>query len=150
MRINVRRGLFRLWIIFACLCILVVGIVSSGSIREEFEKASERKSWGRGDILLVPVDCSDARGSLSSDYSKEGDGRCWYEMPKFRAQYSEYKDLTDDQLSDGLYKKAGIALTPIRPWKKVMQAAGIAVGVPLAVLILGGSMIWALSGFRQT
>jgi hypothetical protein len=104
--------------------------------------------WGWA--LMVPVDCSEARGKLSSDYSKEKDGLCWYEILKFRAQYTEYKDLNDDQLSNRLYGKLGIPLTPIRPWTKVMQAAGIALGGPVAVLILGWSLMWAFSGFRHT
>jgi hypothetical protein len=98
---------------------------------------------------MVPVDCSEARGKVLSDYSKEKDGLCWYEMPKFRAQYTEYNDLKDDQLSDRLYKKAGIPIMPIRPWSKVTQAVGIALGVPVAVLIIGWSLVWAISGFRN-
>ena len=147
MRINVRRGLFRLWIIFACLWVVAVVLASGDAIREGFKKASVAKEvsdW----VALVPVDCSGARGTLSSDYSKDKDGRCWYEMPKFRAQYTEYRDLNDDQLSERLYRKAGIPLTPSRPWTKVMQTAGIAVGVPMAVLMFGWSLMWAFSGFR--
>jgi hypothetical protein len=148
LRINLRRGLFRLWIILACLFVITVGIASTGGIRDEFKRASTTNKWGWA--LMVPVDCSEARGKLASDYSKAKDGLCWYEMPKFRTQYTEYKDLKDDQLSDRLYEKAGIPLTPIRPWTKVMQAAGIALGVPVAVLILGWSLMWAFSGFRHT
>jgi hypothetical protein len=147
LRINLRRGLFRLWIIFACLFVFAVGIASTRGIREEFSKASTAKKWGWA--LVVPVDCSQARGEVGSDYSKEKDGLCWYEMPKFRAQYPEYKDLNDDQLSDRLYGQAGIPVTPIRPWTKVTQAAGIALGVPVGILILGWSLMWALSGFRH-
>ena len=88
-RINVRRGLFRLWIIFACLFAIAVGVASSGGIREEFRKASVTKEmWSRFGTLvptdsLVPTDCSLARGNPWSDYSKESDGHCWYEMTKF-------------------------------------------------------------------
>ncbi len=131
-----------------CLFVIAVGITSTSGIREEFKKASTANKWGWA--LTVPVDCSGARGVESSDYSKEKDGLCWYEMPKFRAQYTEYKDLKDDQLSDRLYEKAGLPLTPARPWTKMLQATGVAVGIPAAVLILGWSLMWALSGFRHT
>jgi len=52
--------------------------------------------------------------------------------------------LDDDHLSDALYQKAGITVThtPIRPWNKLAQAIGVAVGVPLAVLVLGWSLLW--------
>lgn len=106
MIINLRRGLFRLWIIFACLFVIAVGIASTQGIRDEFRKDSITNKWGWA--LMVPVDCSEARGKVSTDYSKEKDGLCWYEMSKFRAQYTEYKDLKDDQLSDRLYEKAGL------------------------------------------
>jgi hypothetical protein len=145
--IDIRRGSFRLWIVFAVLFVIAVGVESSGGIREEFNKASLTKEM-TGFTPLVPVDCSKARGYVSSDYEKR-DGRCWYEIPKFRALHAEYKDLNDYDLSERLYKKAGIPLKPIRPWTKVTEAAGLAVGVPLAVLMLGWSLIWAFSGFRR-
>jgi hypothetical protein len=148
LKINLRRGLFRLWIIFACLFVISVGIASSDGIRDEFKRKASTKNQ-RGFTLMVPVDCSKARGELPSDYSKEKDGLCWYEMPKLRTLYTEYKDLNDAQLSDRLYAKAGIPLTPSRPWTKVMEATEIALGVPAAVLILGWALVWAFSGFRQ-
>lgn len=48
-------------------------------------------------------------------------------------------------------------LTPVdydpfapNPWTSVGVAAGIAVGIPLVVLILGASLVWAFSGFAAT
>src|ERR1041384_4888500 len=76
----------------------------------------------------------------SPDYSKER-SFCWFQLPKVRAFYPEYKDLTDDQLSEGLYAKADMPLTPIRPWALVRETAVIASGVPLSVLLVG----WAMS-----
>lgn len=177
-QINVRRGLFRVWLIFACLFVLFVGFVSIGDIREEFEKAALQQAMSK-DILLVPAECAKARGTAGSDYvvlkranlsqltdeqlrsfkelieKKAGgapltDALCWYDMPKFRANYPEYKDLDDDHLSDALYQKAGIPVThaPIRPWTRVGHAIGIALGVPLGVLFLGSSFMWAVKGFR--
>jgi len=43
---NIRRGLFRCWIIFACMFVIAVGSASSDPIRREFEK-----SWrGQSDL----------------------------------------------------------------------------------------------------
>ena len=33
------------------------------------------------------------------------------------------------------------------PWASVATAAGVALGIPLVVLILGASLVWAFSGF---
>jgi hypothetical protein len=38
----------------------------------------------------------------------------------------------------------------VRPWATLGLWASIAVGVPLAVLILGASLVWAFSGFAAT
>jgi hypothetical protein len=149
MRIDVRRGLFRLWIIFACLFVIAVGAASSYAIRREFEKAGEAKTAltriKRAGVLIVP--CS-VRGKLAFDFSEQSN-RCGYEIPKFRAQHPEYKDLNGDQLLDRLCQEAGINIKmPFRPWTRVMQAAGIGVGIPVAVLILGWALLWAYAGFR--
>ena len=37
-----------------------------------------------------------------------------------------------------------------RPWVKLMETAGIAFGLPVAILALGWSLIWAFSGFRAS
>jgi hypothetical protein len=40
MRLNVRRGLFRLWIVLSCLWTILICITSIAPVREEFAKAS--------------------------------------------------------------------------------------------------------------
>jgi hypothetical protein len=86
---NIRRGLFRFWIIFACLFVIAVGVASSYSIRREFEKACEAKAIlkriEREGILIVP--CA-VRGKRPFDVSQPN-GRCGYDIAKFRAQHPE-------------------------------------------------------------
>jgi hypothetical protein len=144
----VQRGLFRLWIIFSCLFVIAVGVTSSGVIRRQFRIADEvekgKTRIKRSGILILP--CSSLRRA-SSDYWEQN-GRCWYDTAKFRAQHTEYKDFNDDQLFDRFCEHAGITMAlAFRPWATVMQAAGIAVGVPVAVLILGWSLLCAHAGF---
>jgi len=146
---NIRRGLFRLWIIFACLFVIAVGVASSYPIRREFEKAGEAKAIltriEREGILIVP--CFH-RGKRPFDVLQPN-GRCGYDIPKFRAQHPEYRDLDEDRLLDRLCDEAGINMKmPFTPWTKVMEAGAIAVGVPVAVLILGWASLWAYAGFR--
>jgi hypothetical protein len=149
---NVRRGMFRLWIVCSAIFVLGVGAASYSGIREEFRAAgidydAMAKKYG-GDTLL-PVDCGQARGAVATDYSSN-DGLCWYTTAMFRRLYPEYKDLTDHDLSEKVYAKAGRPLTHPRPWAKVAEAAGIAFGVPMGVLAFGCSLSWALSGFGST
>jgi hypothetical protein len=146
---NIRRGLFRLWIIFACLFVIAVGVASSYPIRREFEKAGEAKAIltriEREGILIVP--CFH-RGKRPFDVLQPN-GRYGYDIPKFRAQHPEYRDLDEDRLLDRLCDEAGINMKmPFTPWTKVMEAGAIAVGVPVAVLILGWASLWAYAGFR--
>jgi hypothetical protein len=145
---NIRRGLFRFRIVLARLFVIAVGAASSYPIRREFEKAGEAKAIltriERESILFVP--CS-VRGKRPFDVLP--DGRCGYDISKFRAEHPEYRGLDEDQLVYRLCDEARINIkTPFRPWTKVMEAGGIAVGVPAAVLILGWASLWAYSGFR--
>src|SRR5262249_38731386 len=96
---------------------------------------------------LLPVDCGQARGVAAADYSLN-EGSCWYASAIFRHLYPEYRDLSDHDLAERIYAKAGRPLTHPNPWAKVAVTAGIAIGVPLAVFVLGWCLGWAFSGFR--
>ena len=146
MRLNVRRGLFRLWLVLSCVWVLIVAAISFEPVKEEFGKAASMKSLEAASwVPDVPVDC---RGARVSEFRREG-SLCWYSMPGFRKLYPEYKDLNDNELSDKLYARAGVPLTPIRPWTLLAEKVGLAVLPPVAILLLGGSLIWALSGFAK-
>jgi hypothetical protein len=108
---NLRRGLFRLWIVGAALFVLAVAFVSYSDIEEEFEDAAS--------VILLPVPHP--------------------EVIK-RFQEGSLKPVTDPTLIKRLER------TP-NPWGSLARAAGIAFGIPLAVLALGASLLWALSGF---
>jgi hypothetical protein len=82
------------------------------------------------------------------DYEEKGE-LCWYPIEKFRALYPEYKDMGHRALADALYAKVGQPREPAHPWRLIGQRVAVALGMPLAVLALGWSLVWALSGFRQ-
>lgn len=125
---------------------LIVAAVSFETVKEEFEKAASMKSLEAASwVPDVPVDCTGARGS---EFRPEG-SLCWYFMPEFRKRYPEYKDLNDNELPAKLYARAGVPLTPIRPWTLLAEKVGLAVLPPVAILLLGWSLIWALSGFAK-
>src|ERR1700733_6200370 len=102
MRVNVRRGLFRLWVVLSSLWVILTAIISVSPVRAEFAKAAsmrslEAASWTPDE----PVDCSLARGT---EFRREGE-LCWYALPVFRKLYPEYKDLNEQELSEKLYAK---------------------------------------------
>jgi hypothetical protein len=112
---NVRRGLFRLWIVGAVIFVIGVSCVSFGEIKTEFDTAAATSRLGR--MLNEPQKDAEAG---STDVTK----------------------LSNAELIE-LYKKS-----QPNPWAKVGAAAAIAFGVPLAVLIVGASLVWAFAGFR--
>src|SRR5947207_320692 len=118
MRFNARRGLFRLWIVLSSLWVILICVMSIAPVREEFAKASTMRKINAGKWTPdEPVDCSIARGT---EYRRDG-SLCWYALPAFRKLYPEYNDLKEQDLSEKLYARAGIPLTPIRPWPMFLE-----------------------------
>jgi hypothetical protein len=165
---NIRRGFFRLWVVFSALFIIAVFAFSLDSIYTEFKNAYFFKV-PEGSILLVPTDCNSARGkkatyenfvdaedflngkvSKDADYSiNKSDPWCWYDLPKFRSLYPEYKDLSDNDLYDQLYKKAGIDNHKLHPWQSLLNSICTALGIPLLIFALGWGLLWAGTGFSS-
>jgi hypothetical protein len=143
---NWRRGLFRLWIVGAALFVIAVASISYSDIKADFDVVAGKPEAGPSFLAV------------------------------FRHRYPEYNDMNDAQLTDALYKKfysdmpreqfdkkITKPLKPVtdpalnlfdlfnqpapNPWLRVGMVAGIAFGVPLVVLILGASLVWAFSGF---
>jgi hypothetical protein len=151
---NWRRGLFRLWVVGATLFVITVLAISY----DEFAKPP----------FFVPVRCGEARGKLGTDYAIKEKGKpssqdhakpnffetCWYSLSKFRTFYPEYNDLEDGDLIRKLHANLDlrtfddlIAERVPQPWTTIGVWAIIAFGIPLAVLLLGASLVWAFSGF---
>lgn len=146
---NVRRGLFRLWVIMSIVFVVVQFWISAPRIRDEFRRAALDKQTEETTTLIVPVNCSEARGTVGTDYDKHPP-LCWYQMSKFRSLYPEYSDLGEDDLAAKLYKNAGLAFEqPRTPWALVGQVSAFAIGVPLAVLVVGTGLVWAFAGFTR-
>jgi len=141
---NWRRGLFRLWIVGSALFVLAVAFVSYDDIGAEFDSVASTPHLLKADKRAVALRCADARGTADADYITFKDN-CWYPMMTFRRLYPEYKDLSDDAI-EKLDPVLSIR-TKINPWETLRVWASIALGIPLAVLILGSSLVWAFSGF---
>jgi hypothetical protein len=64
---------------------------------------------------------------------------------KFQGQLYDYPgDATDEEIADVLKS------TTKNPWASLRVVAAIAISIPVVVLILGASLVWALSGFAVT
>jgi len=160
--LNWRRGLFRLWIVGVTLFVIAAASISSSGINKQFDVVLQEHILG-GE-LLVPQLCFDARGVAGVDYStqeRRNPGpldvskkpnpfdNCWYAMSKFRPLYPEFKDLSDNELTRKLYADHGVPTRDLpNLWEMLGTVSGIAVRIPLVVLILGTSLVWAFLGFR--
>jgi hypothetical protein len=153
---NLRRGLFRLWIVGSALFVLGVAFVGYSEIKKQFDATALQRWVEANDALLVPQNCGQARGVAGTDYSTQQEGYpgdpyakpCWYEIAKFRPLYPEYKNLSDRELSRKLYADHGIPTRDLpTPWATLGTWAAIAFGIPLAVLAFGASLLWGMSGF---
>src|SRR5262245_56613265 len=150
---NWRRGLFRLWIVGTALFVIAVALISYSEIKMQFRVTALARWVEANDALLVPQLCSESRGVAGVDYSTENDklnpfDKCWYEISKFRPLYPEYNNLSEKELSRKLYAEHGIPIRDLpNPWATLGTWASIAFGIPLVVLVLGASLVWAFSGF---
>jgi hypothetical protein len=156
---NWRRGLFRLWIVGSVLFVIAVAFVSYSEIKKGFDETALQHYLEANTELLVPVLCGEARGVAGTDYTTQPGpwdiyakpnpfDNCWYVISKFRPLYPEYKDLSDKELSKKLHADLGVTIRDLpNPWVTLGVWASIAFGVPLVVLILGSSLVWAFSGF---
>ena len=158
---NLRRGLFRLWIVGTALFVLAVAFISYSEIRRAFN------AIGLSQFVLLPQLCGDARGVAGKEtirlkpdsplvlgtitQSPNFFANCWYEMSKFRPLYPEYNDVSDSELRRKLYADHGVEFhDPPSPWATVGMWAAVGFGIPLAVRALRSSLVWAFSGFAAT
>jgi hypothetical protein len=151
---NWSRGCFRLWIVGSAMYVIALAAIPSSEIRTEFESLY-RWDWLGVAGRLVPTLCSEARGVMGKDFemNTETSGTCWYELSNFRLRYPEFKNQSDSELAARLYTAVGRPQPPARPtfpWTTLLKWLGMAVGVPLLVLMLGAAIGWALSGFKAS
>jgi hypothetical protein len=159
---NWRRGLFRLWIVGAALFVTCVASVSYSEIKAKFDAwASAAESRPEAAIPSFLVEFRRQYPGLSdAELADAAYKRFYSDMPreqfekklaekiqatkivKFQGQLHEFPaDVTDEEIATALKS------TIKNPWASVSEVAAIAFGIPLAVLILGASLVWAFLGF---
>ena len=156
---NVKRGLFRLWLVAAALFAISTVAISCDIVANEFDAAAASKHWDAVSREALPINCQLARGKRGADFvetkpweeyqSPPKPDACWYTMEALRRLYPEYADLQDDEIRANLYRLAGLSVSGHQPWMLVSQVASVAFGVPVAVLAFGAALAWALAGFSR-
>ena len=160
---NIKRGLFRLWLALSFLWVLAVGALGYDQISSDpyYQPPLEASGWKF--IPIVPVFCSDVRGVAGKDYTTKQDkspgpwdayakpnpfDNCWYELPVLRKLWPEYADMSDSALSDMLYDKTGHHLPD--PLDSTKRFALVAFLPPAVVFFFGLLMVWVVSGFARS
>ena len=117
---NFRRGLFRLWIVGSALFVLAVAFVGYTEIKEQFVPNTFE--------VQLP------------------DGRTFeVQAPDMQTATAIISKLPQDFVPDKPLRSDAV-----HPWATLGTWASIAFGIPLVVLALGSSLVWALSGFAAT
>lgn len=151
---NLRRGFLRAWVVIAIIWVGAVGLLSYSHLA--FLIGGE---W-RKDTPMLPVSCvapdgSGPRGSEGTDYVRNLETgepwsayTCWYGLPRFRALYPEYADLSDSDLTNKLYQKIDPNYSPNSGViRAVTNLAAQALLPPLGLLIAGIAVAWVAAGF---
>lgn len=162
---NVRRGLFRIWLVLSVPFVIAVGVFSYDNIKKGFGEAAVMEMV-KGDQIIMPVFCGKARGVAGTDYTtKENQNPgtwdiyakpdpfdlCYYmSVPDFRRLFPEFASMPEMDLVKKVYADAG---TPTRdignPWVSLLGLIAWALAIPLVVLAIGSAIIWAFAGFKH-
>lgn len=162
---NVSRGFTRIWIALSVAWVGGVAILSFKPVIMEFQKSATEKYIRENAILLLPVNCEDARGDVGIDYrvrldqpqgpwdryaNPSAENTCWYEAEDFRRLWPEYADLADVDLSDRLYEEYAVGRRERQnPWQILLSAIGWALLPPIGLLVIGRVLGWIGNGFRS-
>jgi hypothetical protein len=137
MALRVARGLFRLWVVGTAVFVIAIATVSYDDIKAGFDAATSKPV----EFRIVPQDEDPSQHSGGQRVEIKGSGV----IVEFPAGTTPAEELR------ALRARFGGGPNPwVEAWAKVGLVAGIALGIPLVVLILGASLVWAFSGFAAT
>jgi hypothetical protein len=149
---NIKRGLFRIWVVLSILYIIVLTLFAIDYASREFEQQAEVNNILTGKISKgMPVDCTKAKEFPQwwAQFPHADDGLCWASLPEARKIHPELTDPSDLAFAETLYAGANKHLWVPTPWWTVASFVGWAIGLPLAVLAIGSAIYWALAGFAR-
>ncbi|WP_155256266.1 hypothetical protein [Mesorhizobium loti] len=158
---NLRRGLFRVWVLITIAWFVAVGAFAYSTLQHRPNRMPVATRIMSGDKPVVEMLCSEARGKLGTDFSTSDTGvpgpwddytklnvgtRCYYLMPAYRATYPEYASLSDDQLFGDYGLLSGVS---VNPWPVIWRILVVGVSGSLALLLVGWLVLWAGAGFAK-
>ena len=158
---NVRRGLFRLWLVASLLWVAAITAIGWGEVSKDRWITGD-PFWESSALAALPVRCEDARGVANVDYKSDPavepwnrylspSNACWYDEARFRVLWPEYADMKHFDLSRQLYKSLGWSQTfEGDRYERTKRVAIVALAPPLAVLLVGSLIFWAFAGFRRS
>ena len=148
----IREGLLRIWVICTILFFAAVGAWFFRPVQKEFQRADFAERIGSSAVPLIPIACREARGTAGVDYLSDIDQRnCWYDLPKFRSFYPEYRGTPDGALAPAMIKRVGWRGGPRRPWIPILKLGAVAIALPLMILLWGWALLrLAERLYRQT
>jgi hypothetical protein len=141
-----------LWIVGTALFVLAVAFVSYPSLQAEFIVAANKPNASSIAKLNDEVYRRFYSDMPREEFDKKiSDPELIARVEAIVAKIDRSRPMeqwTDDELVAFIkHSKTGPAPSP---WTSVGKAAAIAYGIPLIVLALGSSLLWALSGFAVT
>ena len=121
-------------------------------VKSEFDNAQLKALKDANSRLTASGNKETLETTKGYDYFKSRDDiHCWYDLSKFRAQFPEYNDLSDQVLTDALYEKAFDLNAPeYDPWSLLLKKILLSISIPLGSLILGLITKWAIAGFKSS
>lgn len=143
---NIRRGLFRLWMVLSVVWAIVVGLIFFDEIRNPYlPEANYLYVEGANEILKIP------------DFNSRYEMRKTMTEITFPNNVSLFTSLADPtekmkaKVPEFLiaYVEPRQAETDAKRLAKVEMALSVAL-IPIAVIFaLGGALVWAFSGFSR-
>ena len=157
---DVRRVLYRIWIVVSLSWVTAVIALGWGEIKKD--RWITGTPWSESSALAaLPVRCEDARGAIDVDYKvkpasepwnryRTPSSACWYDEARLRALWPEHADLKHFDLSRQLYKSLGWSPTfEGDDYERTKTVALLALLPPAFLLLAGSLVVWAFAGFRS-
>jgi hypothetical protein len=150
--VNWRLGLFRLWIVGSALFVLVVAFISYSDIKSEFDAVARKPDLATNAKLANEVYQRFYSDMPREQFDKKiSDPKVIARLEAIITKIDTSRPLsqwTDDELL--AYMSLPDTRPAPNPWANLGWVTAIALGIPLVVLVLGSSLVWAFSGFAAT
>jgi hypothetical protein len=152
---NIKRGLFRVWVVLSAAYVIALGAIGSSYLYEEFKQADFMRGTIEGREYGYPVKCEFAKGVQGTDWIDEQTWKynfqkvCWFTLESFKHHYPQHRDTDPSALLAENYRMSDVYMPRPQPWWTLAGGIGWAIGLPLFILAIGSAIYWALAGFAR-